>query len=92
MTNETEKKLSLKKPIVMGDLTITELTLREPTAGELDYAEQNSKGSNGATIIMIATVSGKHPDVIKQMGARDYTEAAKYIKTFLSSDPEIGKI
>ena len=39
--------LVLKKPLVIGDRTITELVIKEPTAGQMAAAEQTAK--NGGT-------------------------------------------
>jgi hypothetical protein len=88
MTNPTQKMLPLKAPLTIDERSITELSLREPTAGELDDAEANAKTNNGTTILLLARVTGENPNVIKQLGARDYKAASDYLKSFLQGSPE----
>lgn len=91
MVDETEKTFKLIKPLVLEDKTITELTLREPTAGEVEFAERKADSNNGASIQLIAAVSGLHPNVVKNLCARDYKAAAGYVTSFLDDSPRTGK-
>lgn len=71
--------------------TIEKLTLREPTAGDLDFAEATAKTRNGQTIILISRASGVNEKYVRALCARDYTAAAKYISSFLDDAPETGE-
>ena len=83
----SEKTIQLITPIVLADKTITELKLREPTAGELDNAESKSETDNGTAIYLISAVADLHIDVVKQLRARDFHAAARYLKSFLQIRP-----
>jgi hypothetical protein len=91
MADETEKTYRLIKPLEVEGKTITELNLREPTAGELEFSEKKADSNNGASIQLIAAVSGLHPNVVKGLCARDYKAAAGYLTSFLEISPATGK-
>jgi hypothetical protein len=44
--DQEEKVIVLRKPVVLGEVTYAELSLREPTAGELSKA---TRGGGGKT-------------------------------------------
>lgn len=93
------KTFKLKKPIKTGDKPITEITLREPIAAELEMAENQARKLNDNGRInnihmilqIISMVSSVNLVSIKQLGARDYTALAGYISDFLGDAPITGE-
>jgi hypothetical protein len=77
-----ELVITLRKPIEFGGETYTELTLREPTAGEYEQVD-NVKGPTATDIIMVSLVSGVPKQVIAKVGMRDLNKAAKYLGSFI---------
>jgi hypothetical protein len=83
--------LTLAKPLQplggQGDV-VSQLELREPTAGELAAASiANGVESN---IMLIAAVSKQPVGLIRNMGARDYSKAANFLLGFLNPDQQTG--
>jgi hypothetical protein len=83
--------LTLKSPLKIEGGEITELELAEPTANQLDFAESNGKTATSQTIHLIALVSGKNYNIIKELSARDFRAASNYLKIFLEGSPETGE-
>ena len=84
--------LVLRKPIVLKDKTITELTIREPSAGELAMAENTGKkGATEQGIVLLGLSTGLHPDIIKQLGGGDFLKAQKVLGNFFGDGPETGE-
>lgn len=86
---EDVKILTLRKPVTMGDETITSLTLREPTAGELERATAKGTGMTVA-INLMSMVSGQPRQIIEKMGSRDFKEATAFIEGFTEDGPKDG--
>lgn len=86
---ETTVTVVLRKPIGPKEKQITELTLREPTAGELALAEQAGakKGGNEQMIALIGFSSGVHSSLIRNMLGGDFNKCAEIIGNFF----EIGQ-
>ncbi|MFM0689234.1 phage tail assembly protein [Paraburkholderia strydomiana] len=79
------KTIVLRKPLKHGkgdaETTVSEITLREPTAGDYESAEQAS-GVYGTSIALIALLSGVPVDVIDQMYGSQIDEAEDFIASF----------
>jgi len=79
------KTIQLRKPLSYGKgdqaKTVDSITLREPTAGEYEKAE-NAAGVYGLQIALVALLSGVPVDVIDQMYASQIDEAADFIGSF----------
>jgi len=89
---KTEVTITLKQPIVMKERTISEITLREPTAAQLDMAEDAGKRNDMArTIKLIALVSNNHENVIRNMLGSDLAKASKIVTDFLDIGQETGE-
>ncbi|CAB3779404.1 hypothetical protein LMG28688_00831 [Paraburkholderia caffeinitolerans] len=94
---EDEKIIVLKKPITIGDLEYPTLTLREPTAGELERATKGGKTGLTMMIDLIAMIAGVPRVVIEKLPSRQLTEANKFIEGFTddgseaTSTPESGE-
>ncbi len=88
---DDEKVLVLRKPVSMGGkegVNITELHLREPTAGELDTASR-VPGSNVTQAIKLISLVSKVPvKAIEQISQRDLAEASDFLGSFV--DPSNG--
>ncbi|WP_353191413.1 phage tail assembly protein [Pandoraea pnomenusa] len=79
------KTIKLRKPLTYGQgddaVTVTELKLREATAGEYEAAEK-AAGVYGTTISLIGLLSGVPVDVIDRMFRSQIDEAENFIGSF----------
>jgi hypothetical protein len=79
------KTIVLRKPLTYGKgdsaKTVTEITVREATAGEYEAAEK-AAGQFGTSIALIALLSGEPVDVIDQMYGSQINEAEDFIASF----------
>lgn len=80
-----EKILKLRKPVTIGSgeaaITYESLTLREPTAGELDKAMAASTNI-GIGIMLISLVAAVPKLAVEKLCQRDFTEANEYLGGF----------
>lgn len=82
--------LVLKRPIEVEGKLITELVIKEPTAGQMAMAEQTSKGDTDQGIVMLGLSCGFHPNVIKNLAGSDYVKAQKALGNFFKEDQDDG--
>lgn len=79
------KTIVLRKSLTHGKgdavTTVSEITLREPLAGDYERAEQ-SAGVYGTSIALIALLSGVPVDVIDQMYGSQIDEAEEFVASF----------
>lgn len=81
-----EKTFTLRKPLKLGTLEVTEVTLREPTAGELEQAQRQSTSVGQA--ISLIQIQSKHPRrMIESMSQRDLQECSDFFALFQVSSP-----
>jgi len=77
--------IQLRKALTYGKgdqaKTVASITLREPTAGDYETAEDNA-GIYGWQVTLIALLSGVPVDVIDQMYTSQIDEAADFIGSF----------
>lgn len=78
---------AVRDPIEGGD--ISEIHLREPTAGELEKIGKAGSGT-GAAIDAIVIVSGKTRRTIESIGARDLKQAERYLLGFIQDGQTTG--
>jgi len=71
----------LRKPVSLGDLTYTELKLREPTASE--WKQWDKLTGIAADTKAISVVAGVPEQVIDQIGSRALMKASRFILLFL---------
>lgn len=83
--------LTLKRPLVLKESTITELVIKEPTAGQMAFAEQGAKTSTDQGIILLGLACNLSPMVIKQLAGSDYLKAQKVLGNFFETSPENGE-
>lgn len=88
---ETEKTITLRKPITLGSgdgaITYTELTLREPTAGELEKASRADTGI-GTMINLVSAIAKIPRSAAEQLSQRDLGEVSAYLGGFTAAGSE----
>lgn len=83
--------LTLKKILSLEGREISEITIKEPTAGQMAFAEQTAKGpGTDQGIILLGLCCGLHPTVIKQLAGSDYVKAQKALGNFFEDDLNDG--
>jgi hypothetical protein len=87
---EDEKIITLKKPIKVGDMEFSSLTLREPTAGELERATKHDRPIS-VSIDLIAMVAGVPRAVAERLPSRKLKEASEFIGGFSEDSQETGE-
>ncbi|HBD37511.1 MAG TPA: phage tail assembly protein [Cupriavidus sp.] len=79
-----------KKPVSIGSgenaVIYDKLTLREPTAGELDKAMAASTNI-GIGILLISQVAAIPRAAVEKLCQRDFTEANEYLGGFTDDGP-----
>ena len=80
MSNEITIKLT--REITHNDKTWTEITVREPTFGELMASQKRPASEQG--VALLAAVSGWHEHAIAKLPASKAMKAMKAIDSFLS--------
>lgn len=95
MDQPEEKVIRLRKPVVLGSgdgaVTYESLTLREPTAGELEKATSTATNNIGMSITLIHLVSGIPRAAVAKIGQRDLREASDYLGGFTEDGPATGQ-
>lgn len=71
----------LRTPIPLGEITYSELKLREPTAAE--WTRWDKLSGLEADIMAVSTVAAVPDQVIRQIGARELMKASRFILLFL---------
>ena len=79
----------LDDPIKHGEQTLTELTLRSPTIGELMMLD-DAKGEVGKTIYTICACSGLPPSVISQLYVWDSAKIGEVAEELMGELPATG--
>lgn len=90
MTIETEKILTLRKPVTTGGKTYETLELREPTAGELEQASKAATNL-GVVITLIAIVAKVPRIAVEALCQRDLREAGDFLDSFSKEEPPTGE-
>ena len=78
---QEELVVTLRKPVMLGDISYTQLVLREPTADE--WAQFDKVLGIEGDIVAVALVSGIPAHAVRKIGARDFKKAARFIASFL---------
>lgn len=85
---ETPKTFTLGTAITTGkdEREITEFTLREPTAGDVEQLQKDTDkdGAAGAVVKLIARQTKLPPTDVRALGARDFMKMQEYLLSFLS--------
>ncbi|MBU68554.1 MAG: hypothetical protein CL858_24440 [Cupriavidus sp.] len=95
MEQPEERVIKLRKPVVLGTgenaMQYDSLTLREPTAGELEKATSTATNNIGMSITLIHLVSGVPRAAVAKIGQRDLREASDYLGGFTEDGPTTGQ-
>lgn len=78
---EDELVINLRRAVNVGDLSYSELRLREPTGDEVVQVEALT--GTAADIMAISLISGVPRSAVAQIGARDIIQGAEYIGAFM---------
>lgn len=81
-------KLQLKKPIQLGEKTITELAIREPKAG--DYRRLAGKSTMADGLQLLGIVAGQPTQVIDELSVPDMLAGLRVVEDFSGGGPETG--
>jgi hypothetical protein len=82
--------ITLRKPVVIGDITFDKLDLQEPTAGQLEKA--STAASNiGVVINLISIVAVVPRKVVESLCQRDLKEAGDFLESFSAAAPTTGE-
>lgn len=82
----TSKIQTLRKPLTVDGSTVAEVTLREPTGGEMRAAE-GLKDGIAITIKVLSLITGLAEGTVRAMGARDLRAAGDYVAGFVVEAP-----
>jgi Phage tail assembly chaperone proteins, E, or 41 or 14 len=84
--------LKLIKPLQLAGQgePVTELHLREPTAGDLAAAAAATNGVEG-DILLIAKITNQPPGLIRQLSATDYVKASAFLGGFTRRALQTGE-
>ena len=87
---ETPKTFALITPIDVSGSQVTELTLREPTAGDTEQLQKDSQrlGEVGAIIQLIGKQTKLAPVDVRKIGARDLQILQDYLGSFFTLPSE----
>ena len=72
--------ITLRRPVKIGDVEYAVMTLREPTAGEMEQVDGESGWAK--KVAMIALVSGIPAKLLEEVGVRDIDLATAYLARF----------
>ena len=88
---DEETTIELVKPVTIGKgegaIEVTELKLREPTAGELEKSAAASTGI-GSQITLISLVAKVPRGAIEKLCQRDLTTASRFLNSFTDGGQE----
>jgi hypothetical protein len=91
--------LTFDPPLKHESATCAEMTLREPTVGEVLKAEKAfalEEGGQARRVrnsTLIAAVSGVHIDLVRKMPASKFKDAAAYLNAFdTPADPKASRV
>jgi hypothetical protein len=87
---EDTKTFTLIKPIKFGDAPeITELTLVEPTAGQIEAALKEPSTTT-ANIVLIAAISKIPAAAVRAMALRDFNTCVAFLEGFTKGEESEG--
>jgi hypothetical protein len=79
--------IALHKPVRLGDQEFTEITLSEPTAGQIETALKEASQTT-ANIVLIALIAKIPPAAVRAMSLRDFNAAVAYLSGFTKGEAE----
>lgn len=85
--DDEQEIITLHKPVKVGDIPYDTLTLREPTAGQLEKASK-ADTQIGVAISLIALVAKVPRTVIERLCQRDLKTVSDFLGRFSDDAPE----
>ena len=82
--------VTLGAPVSDGSKEYTEITLREPTVGEMVKATTNVSGIQ-STVLLVSLVSGVPRAAIERVPMRKFAECSSFLDRFLRDDQATGE-
>jgi Phage tail assembly chaperone proteins, E, or 41 or 14 len=82
--------LKLSKPISIGTEVYEEITLTEPTAGQVEKASA-APNASASNIVLVSMVSNVPELIIRRMTYRDFSKAVAYLENFLRDGRKAGE-
>lgn len=73
------KKFTLKHPVTVGELTLTELTLARPTIRDFVAVGEHLYGTAGADAALLSSLSGQPENVIGKLDIEDGALLRTYV-------------
>jgi hypothetical protein len=80
-------QLALTKPVKLGDVEYTEITLTEPTAGQIETALREPQQTT-ANIVLIAAIAKVPPGAVRNMCLRDFNKCVQFLEGFTKGEEE----
>jgi hypothetical protein len=81
--------IALESPIEHAKKTITEVTVHEPTAGELEVMDE-SKGQVSSTNRLIAELSGLSLMAVRKLKGRDWGRISDVVNGYVGKSQGTG--
>lgn len=79
------KAYTLKHPLEVGKLTISELKFREHTTAA-DYLAFDKRGGVAQNIALIASMSGTEEEVVQRLHGADYLACVAIVEAAMAAD------
>ena len=79
--------LTLLKPVKLGDIEYSEITLTEPTAGAIEAALKEPQQTT-ANIVLIASIAQVPAGAVRQMCLRDFNKCVQFLEGFTRGEEE----
>lgn len=76
---------TLTKPVKIGDADYSEITLEEPTAGQLEAALKEPSVTT-ANIVLVAAISKMPPAAVRKMCLRDFNKCVQFLEGFTKAE------
>jgi ABC-type dipeptide/oligopeptide/nickel transport system permease component len=89
MSDQEQTVITLKKPLVLGEITHHTITVREPTIDEVDQATKQTT-KLAVAIALLATVSGIPTAMIRKLPSSEFARATQAMSAFMPDSPETG--
>jgi len=88
---QDELVITLRKPVKLGAEIYESLTLREPTAGEVEKATAEGGGQKFINTL-VGLVAGVPRPAIDKIGVRDVAQAGDYLLGFINAGQTTGEV
>jgi hypothetical protein len=80
-------QLTLTSPVQLGDTEYSEITLTEPTAGQIEAALKEPQQTT-ANIVLIAAIAKIPPGAVRRMGLRDFNKCVQFLEGFTKGEED----